>query len=286
MDRLAVTAGYGCPGPTPSGPKETTGPATRTQPRCPRYRNRKCSVFTTGPRTATRNRAELMTLISDAPCSATVELRGDIELSKPWWQDLRSALDTLATQPTSRAIIGQDRVTSRLLAFFGSAIDPTVTHWCTAHGDLNWSNITVPRVALLDWESFGTAPAGYDAATLYGRALPAPTTAKQVHHTFADLLDSLDGIRSQLLIIARYLKRVEHGEFADLADLWHEHARQLLAEISPRGAGGAADDRGRPGNYASTSPARRRHRRRARWFRRRRSARSWRRAPRAGSMSG
>ncbi|MGH3942521.1 MAG: hypothetical protein ACRDTG_28640 [Pseudonocardiaceae bacterium] len=46
---------------------------------------------------------------------------------------------------------------------------------------------------------------------------------------FADVLDSPDGVRSQLLVIARYLKRVEYGEFSDLADLFHNHAHHLIA---------------------------------------------------------
>ncbi|MGH3939846.1 MAG: hypothetical protein ACRDTG_14695 [Pseudonocardiaceae bacterium] len=48
---------------------------------------------------------------------------------------------------------------------------------------------------------------------------------------FADVLDSPDGVRSQLLVIARYLKRVEYGEFGDLADLFHNHAHHLIAKF-------------------------------------------------------
>ncbi len=33
--------------------------------------------------------------------------------------------------------------------------------------------------------------------------------------TFADVLDQPDGVRSQLYVITRYLKRVEHGDLAD-----------------------------------------------------------------------
>ena len=178
-----------------------------------------------------RVRAELMTLIPELPCSATAELRGDLTLPDQWWRDLKSALDALAPQTTDRTVLTQRQAGRRTLAFFGSVVDPTVSRWCTAHGDLNWSNITAPGLALLDWESFGTAPAGYDAATLYCLALKAPATANQVHDVFADVLDSPDGIRSQLLVIARYLKRVEYGEFGDLADLFHNHAHHLIAKF-------------------------------------------------------
>ena len=134
----------------------------------------------------------------------------------------------MSTHKTNRTITTQEKITGRLLSFFGSAVDSIVTRWTTAHGDLNWTNLTAPSVGILDWESFGTAPAGYDAATLYCLSLLAPDTAKKVHDAFPDILDSPDGIRSQLHVIGHYLKRVEYGDFTDLADSLHQHARILV----------------------------------------------------------
>lgn len=178
-----------------------------------------------------RNRAEVMTLVTDRACSATQELRSELALPEQWWHNLRSALDTLSTHKTERTITSQERITSRLLAFFGSSVDPIVARWATAHGDLNWSNLTAPDLVILDWESFGVAPVGYDAATLYILSLLTPDTAKNVHGTFADVLDSPDGVRSQLHVIGRYLKRVEHGDSPDLADPLHRHARKLIERV-------------------------------------------------------
>jgi hypothetical protein len=174
-----------------------------------------------------RNRAELLTLVTDQPCSTSQDLRNEVALPDRWWADLRHSLDELAKNPTERGGRDQDMVTNRLLAFFGSSVDPTVTAWVTAHGDLNWTNITCPNLYLLDWESWGVKMVGYDAATLYVLSLRAPETSRNVHDTFADILDSPDGIRAQLYVIARYLKRVEVGDFADYADLLHQHARRL-----------------------------------------------------------
>ncbi len=174
------------------------------------------------------NRAEVLTLVTDKTCSETQELRAELDLPGQWWRDLRAALETLSTQKTGRTIITQEKIAGRLLAFFGSSVDPSITTWTTAHGDLNWTNLTAPSVKILDWESFGTAPAGYDAATLYCLSLLAPDTAKKVHDTFSDILESPDGIRSQLHVIGRYLKRVEYGDFIDLADSLHQHAQRLV----------------------------------------------------------
>jgi len=178
-----------------------------------------------------RNRAELMTLVTGRRCSVTPELRGELDLPDQWWSDLRNALDTLAQHTTDRGKRNQDLVSRRLLAFFGSSVDPTVTQWETAHGDLNWTNLTQPDLALLDWESWGRKMIGYDAATLYVLTLRAPDTARKVHDTFADIVDSPDGVRAQLYVIVRYLKRVELGDFADYADRLHRHARTLLDRL-------------------------------------------------------
>ncbi|MGQ0774149.1 MAG: hypothetical protein ACT4NY_06995 [Pseudonocardiales bacterium] len=102
-----------------------------------------------------RLRAEVMTLVVDMPCSATPELRAELDLPDQWWTDLRNALDTLAGHHTEHGELTQEDVTNRLLAYFGSRIDPTVRKWTTAHNDLNWGNVTAPNLFLLDWESWG-----------------------------------------------------------------------------------------------------------------------------------
>jgi hypothetical protein len=176
-----------------------------------------------------RVRAELMTFVGDAACSRTPELRSELAVPEQWWATLRSSLDVLAEVPTERGDADQERVTRRLLMFFGGGIDPTVHSWQTAHGDLDWTNLTAPNLVLLDWESWGRKPAGYDAANLYVLALLAPDTAGRIHTTFGDLLDSPAGILAQLYVITRYLRRVEHGDFLDYAEHLHAHARTLLS---------------------------------------------------------
>lgn len=176
-----------------------------------------------------RNRAELMTFVEDKPCSTSPELQAELGLSEQWWSDLRNALDMLAEHHTKRGEVTQEDVTNRLLAYFGSGVDSKVTNWTTAHNDLNWTNVTAPNVVLLDWESWGVKMAGYDAASLYILSLLAPDTAKEVHDTFVDVLDSPDGKIAQLYVISRYLKRVEIGDFHNLADELHKHAHKIMS---------------------------------------------------------
>lgn len=65
---------------------------------------------------------------------------------------------------------------------------------------LHWSNLTGPSLAILDWEGWGLALAGTDAATLHAYSLPVPEVAAQVHETFADILDTPDGLQARLLV--------------------------------------------------------------------------------------
>ncbi|MBI1759318.1 MAG: hypothetical protein HYR62_08855 [Actinobacteria bacterium] len=109
--------------------------------------------------------------------------------------------------------------------------DPHTLTWSTAHGDLHWGNLTHPDCWLLDWEGWGTAPSGYDAASLYCASIMQPDIAARVYVTFADLLDTRDGVVAQLAAAARLLRHVDLGEHADVAGPLHRHARRLVTVL-------------------------------------------------------
>ncbi|HEU0086296.1 MAG TPA: hypothetical protein VFQ77_01360 [Pseudonocardiaceae bacterium] len=87
-------------------------------------------------------------------------------LATPTWSELHGSLDALATHSTDRVCLDEQLVSRRLLAAFGVEVNPGSLTWSTAHGDLHWANLTAPRCWLLDWESWGSVPSGYDAALL------------------------------------------------------------------------------------------------------------------------
>lgn len=174
-------------------------------------------------------RAETMTYLAGHPCSSTPELRSHITLTAQWWAELSRSLDHLAAFPTRRRAVGQDRVSTRLQVFFGDQIDTRVQRWTTAHADLHWANLMAPEFAIVDWELWGRAPFGYDAATIYCCSLLSPDIAATVRATFGDILDSPDGVLAQLYVITRMLLRAEQGDHPDLVIPLHHHARGLLA---------------------------------------------------------
>ncbi|MFE7504646.1 hypothetical protein [Promicromonospora sp. NPDC057488] len=177
-------------------------------------------------------RTEVMTLVTDQITSSDPAPSVAPDVSPDWLARLQTSLDVLATVPTERVAYTQDAVKRRLHRHFGDRVDATVERWVTAHNDLHWADLTAPDLAILDWEGWGIAPAGYDAATLYCHSLLIPETARQVHEQFADVLDTTDGQRSQLFAIARILDRARHGDYKALAERAKNHLRTLLGDQS------------------------------------------------------
>ncbi|MBM7771328.1 hypothetical protein JOD54_001532 [Actinokineospora baliensis] len=175
-----------------------------------------------------QQRAELMTLVPGRACSPTDVLRIAVDLPDAWWTELRRTTDTVAATPTERVNSTQDKVTERLVQRFGQAVDSTVHKWETVHGDLHWANLLGPEFGLLDWELWGRGPAGTDAATLLSYSLLVPKTAQRVREVYADVLDTRAGRLAQLYVVARLSRRIEGGDYPDLAEPLKRHAAALL----------------------------------------------------------
>lgn len=173
-------------------------------------------------------RAEVMTKVAGEPCSPTDVLRASLDVPAAWWSDLRRSLDALAVISTDRTHADQARVTDRVRRRIGNTVDTTATQWATAHGDLHWSNVMRPRFGVLDWELWGTAPAGTDAATLMCYSLLMPEITQRVHAMFGDVLDTATGRVAQLYVVACLLRRVDGGDHPDLAEPLARHADSLL----------------------------------------------------------
>jgi hypothetical protein len=179
-----------------------------------------------------RVRAELMTYVPDAAIADDMILRDPVHLTRAWWIALHAGLDAVtAVRDTKRVIIGDDVLRYRLLAAFGLDLDVDQLDWSCAHGDLHWGNLTAPTLWMLDWEHWGWAPRGYDAAVLYCASIMLPDLADQVHRQFADQLDTYSGRVAQLAAITKLLCRVEDGDHLDLAHPLHHHAATLIRHL-------------------------------------------------------
>ena len=130
---------------------------------------------------------------------------------------LNSSLDTLAKHATTRVAtsaairITQERVSATIYQVFPD-VDTAIDEWATAHADFAWPNLTAPACVVLDWEDWGLAPCGYDAATLRGESLAVPALADRIYQERRTDLDSRSGQLSQLYYCA---KAIAAGERSD-----------------------------------------------------------------------
>jgi len=170
-------------------------------------------------------------LYGRAPSTAarSIFLTSDPDLPASWWDALRQSLDTLSRVPTDRDAVRQHHLDRAMPLLLGRPIETHApTPWTTCHGDLHFANLCAPNLVFLDWEGWGRAPAGYDAARLHTAALFAPRTARRIRTELAQYLDSPSGRYAELVVITELLEAVSQGTGLDIHNALHARAHQLL----------------------------------------------------------
>ncbi|QFX83156.1 phosphotransferase [Streptomyces sp. SYP-A7193] len=159
-------------------------------------------------------------------------------LTATWWSDLRTALGRVSTVDTDRTAVRQaylDRAMPKYLAFLGGPVPTAPRAWSTAHGDLHWANLTGPELGILDWEGWGTAPAGYDAALLHAYSIGRPKAAERVRQELSPVLDSEDGRFAELAVITELLQSAERGDNVELVPALRQRAEEVWHRVSADG---------------------------------------------------
>lgn len=182
-------------------------------------------------------RAELFAYLPLETCTDGGHfLTGELDVSDEWWTTLRAALTELAAVDveTDRHAVGQEYLNREMAARLGRPEMPTrVQRWTLAHGDLHFGNITRQGPVLLDWETWGLAPAGHDAASLVTYAVQAPDTCARAREELTELLDGPEGRFAELAVITETLHIIENGYHAEAELPLRERAWDLL-EICER----------------------------------------------------
>lgn len=88
---------------------------------------------------------------------------------------------------------------------FPEVANLTVDEWASAHADLTWANVMGPQFCIIDWEDWGIAPRGLDAATLWGNALAIPALADRVWNERRRDLESRSGKLMALFTCAKII---------------------------------------------------------------------------------
>lgn len=177
--------------------------------------------------------AELYDRVPRGALSATALPADDLFLPDSWWEELRGALAAVASVPTDRVAVRQERLDWAMPEFLGAVLDTRVPQWATTHADIQWSNLAAgPELVILDWERWGVAPAGYDEACLYISSLAAPKVAGRVWKAFAPVLSSKAGRFSQLVVASEFLQGIQRGNNLELEFPLKTLVAGLLAHIA------------------------------------------------------
>jgi hypothetical protein len=201
-------------------------PATVPRPRLLRWHEWHCDGWT--------YRAELYERLSTQPISPTAVLNAEADIPSHWWSALRAAIDNIGATSTRRITVEPGYLAWVMPRHLGRPL-PTAPSgpWVTAHGDLHYANLCGPALAILDWEGWGLAPAGYDAATLHAHSLAVPAAAARVRHELADHLATASGTYAELVVISELLDGARHGHHTDLVQPLHRRAARLLGREPP-----------------------------------------------------
>lgn len=126
--------------------------------------------------------------------------------------------------------MSQTHLTTRVNEVF-DGVDTTVDEWATAHTDVHWNNLSTEG-HIIDWEDWGAAPRGHDAACLWQSALPDPGLATRVRREFAADLETRSGQLAQLLQCANAIRAaVRRGTPTPLSEPAKAAAEVLLARL-------------------------------------------------------
>ncbi|MEV7796883.1 hypothetical protein AB0O68_33725 [Streptomyces sp. NPDC087512] len=180
-------------------------------------------------------RADEMVLVTAPPVGQAALVIEDPQLSDGWWAALNASLDALAAQRTHRIATPdtetatQELVTGTIRAVFPE-VDATVDEWTPAHADLTWANVTGPEFCIIDWEDWGMAPRGLDAATLWGNSLAVPALAQRVWAERRPDLESRSGWLMALFFCAKVVGPHAHPQDPRLEPARKE-AERLIAEL-------------------------------------------------------
>ncbi len=172
----------------------------------------------------TAYRAELSARVDEPVLSDDPILQHDLQLPDSWWEGLAGTLEKVAAVDTDRVAVRQQYMDRAIPDFVGIPA-PGVTRWTAAHSDLHWANLTSP-LRILDWEGWGRAPEGFDAATLYAYSLLQEDVAARVRAAFP-VLGSPAGLAAEATVCAQLLQTVSRGDNLTLEDQLRDWSEEL-----------------------------------------------------------
>lgn len=158
------------------------------------------------------HRGELYEHADSDPVAPHATISVAPKLPATWWSAVRTSLGGITTVKTTRLTVEPGFLAWAMPHYLGASFgDYSGLPWTTAHGDFHFANLCAPRLHVLDWEGWGLAPPGYDAAMLHSYSLLVPETAAQIHQELSHLLNGPHGRFAERVVITELLHGVTQG---------------------------------------------------------------------------
>src|SRR5260370_10552787 len=152
-------------------------------------------------------------------------------LAAGWWDQLVQALATIAAKQTDRIHVSEEGMERRLRNDLGLRLKGPFPAWQTAHADLNWANLTAPYLSILDWETWGRAPYGFDVALLHLFSIAQPDLLSKVKEVFSSVIARPEYDIAFLLIASDVLRKSDsHGNDTLIQKALGREVDRVLAE--------------------------------------------------------
>ncbi|WP_304450983.1 phosphotransferase [Nocardiopsis sp. YSL2] len=174
-----------------------------------------------------RVRAHLFEYVDQRAVSSEPAITTEPAVDDRWWERLHVSHETIRSSTTAGPSRSAEHV-ARWVRKVAPDLDTSDLRWESSHGDWHWANLLSPELVVLDWEGFGLAPVGFDAASLLTYSLAHPPTAGRVRSEFADELAGHDGLVAQLYCASWISSAIGAGFHPQLREPLRRHVADLL----------------------------------------------------------
>ncbi|MDZ4368564.1 MAG: hypothetical protein U0987_16305, partial [Afipia sp.] len=110
-----------------------------------------------------------------------------------WIRDLKQALDGLAGETSAQIHVSPEALQKWLSDTNQIEHEFPQSEWRLSHNDLNWSNLTAPKLSILDWEWHGLSPTGFDPGLLIAYSCRNEELVRRLERAFEPYFKTFTG---------------------------------------------------------------------------------------------
>lgn len=141
---------------------------------------------------------------------------------------LRDVVDAIQSTPADSLFQPPDTISQWLSETFGpGTYSAAAAEWTSAHCDFHWGNILAEGAGVVDWDMFGLAPKGFDAASIVLFSASDKRLFERLYPAFRTVLATDSGRVATVFAAARILRLIRGKAFGHLRH-YEPHVRDAV----------------------------------------------------------